>query len=60
MRLAIEMAANEENERCLLEGDMWLIEMAWREAEEIAAIADDLAVPAEIERKLAELRQTTD
>jgi len=59
VRLAIEMAANEENERCLLEGDMWLIEMAWREAEEIAAIADDLAVPAEIERRLAELRKAT-
>ncbi|UCG85777.1 MAG: hypothetical protein JSW71_17935 [Gemmatimonadota bacterium] len=57
VRLAIEMAANEETERCLLEGEMWLIEMAWQEAEEIAAIADGLAVPAEVERRLEELRK---
>ncbi len=60
MRLAIEMAANEENERFALEGEMWLLEMAWREAEEIAAIADGLTIPAEIERRLEELRRTTE
>ncbi|KPJ88336.1 MAG: hypothetical protein AMS18_13465, partial [Gemmatimonas sp. SG8_17] len=56
MRLAIEMAVNEETERCALEGEMWLLELAWQEAEEIAAIADDLTVPAEVEQKLQQLR----
>jgi hypothetical protein len=56
MRLAIEMAVNEEAERCALEGEMWLLELAWQEAEEIAAIADGLTVPAEVEEKLQQLR----
>jgi hypothetical protein len=56
MRLAIEMAVNEEAERCALEGEMWLLELAWQEAEEIAAIADNLTVPAEVEQKLQQLR----
>ncbi len=57
MRLAIEMAVNEEAERCALEGEMWLLEFAWQEAEEIAAIADNLTVPAEVEEKLQQMRQ---
>ena len=48
MRMAIEMAANEENEQYILAGEMALLEMAWEEAEEIAAIADDLTVSPEI------------
>ncbi len=56
MRLAIEMAVNEEAERYALEGEMWLLELAWQEAEEIAVIADDLTVPSEVEEKLQQLR----
>jgi hypothetical protein len=44
--LALEMALHEEAERRALEGELALLESAWREAEEIAAIADRLAVPA--------------
>jgi hypothetical protein len=44
VRLALEMAANEEIERQFLEGDLKELEDAWREAEEIAAIADNLLV----------------
>ena len=40
--LALEMAANEETERRALEGELAELERAWREAEEIAAIADGL------------------
>ena len=47
-RLAIEMAANEENERCILAGELALLEMAWREAEDLAQIADTLALPHEV------------
>ncbi len=55
-RVAIEMAINEENERCALAGELALLEMAWREAEEIAAIADSLALPLEVEAKYEELK----
>ncbi len=45
-RLALEMALHEEQERRALEGELWVLEQAWREAEEIAAIADRLLLPA--------------
>lgn len=41
-RLALEMAANEDAERKALKGELAQLEEAWREAEEIAAIADRL------------------
>ena len=40
--LALEMAVNEQSERRALEGELAALEAAWREAEEIAAIADSL------------------
>jgi hypothetical protein len=45
MRLAVEMALHEEEERRALAGELWLLDRAWREAEEIAAISDDLLLP---------------
>ncbi len=45
-KLALEMALHEEQERRALEGRLWILEQAWKEAEEIAAIADSLLVPA--------------
>jgi len=44
-RLALEMALHEEQERRALEGELAQLEEAWREAEEIAAIADNLLLP---------------
>ena len=41
-RLALEMAANEDAERKALAGELEQLRDAWREAEEIAAIADHL------------------
>jgi hypothetical protein len=41
-RLALEMAAHEESERRVLEGELEELEAAWREADEIATIADAL------------------
>jgi len=49
--LALEMALHEEAERRALEGELALLQSAWREAEEIAAIADRLAVPAGTETR---------
>lgn len=48
-RLAFEMALQEEDERRALEGELWRLERAWREAEEIAAISDNLLLPKEVE-----------
>jgi hypothetical protein len=46
--LALEMALHEESERRAMEGELALLEAAWRDAEHIASIADGLAgdVPA--------------
>lgn len=56
-RLAVEMAVNEENERAALEGELALLELEWKEAEEIAAIADRLGMPEEVDAQLEELRR---
>ena len=48
VRLALEMAAHEESERRAMEGELTALESAWREAEEIAAIADDLFLPQSV------------
>ena len=45
-RLGLEMALHEEQERRALEGELWILEQAWKEAEEIAAISDSLLLPA--------------
>jgi hypothetical protein len=41
-RLALEMAAHEDNERRAMEGELAELAEAWREAEEIAEIADSM------------------
>jgi hypothetical protein len=48
-RLALEMASHEESERRALEGELALLENAWKEAEEVAAIADNMFLPAFVE-----------
>jgi hypothetical protein len=48
-RLALEMAAHEDSERRALEGELALLEQAWKEAEEVAAIADNMFLPAFVE-----------
>jgi hypothetical protein len=52
-RLAPEMACHEEAERRALEGELKALEAAWREAEEIAGIADSLALPPGVNEVLA-------
>lgn len=55
-RLALEMALHEEAERRALEGELAQLEDAWREAEEVAAIADNLLVPSAVESALRRLK----
>jgi len=56
-RLALEMALHEEQERRALEGELTMLEAAWREAEEIAAIADDMFVTPSVTRKLEAMKK---
>lgn len=55
-RLALEMALHEDAERRVLQGELTALERAWREAEEIAAIADDLLVPSTVSSALSRMR----
>ena len=57
LRLALEMAAHEESERRALEGELAILEAAWREAEEIASIADRLLIPQSIEDFIRKFRK---
>ena len=56
-RLALEMSLQEENERRALEAELAQLEQAWREAEEIAEIADNLLLPADVVERIAGLRE---
>ena len=57
VRLALEMASHEDSERRALDGELALLEEAWRQAEEIAAISDDMFVPDETKKRLAALKR---
>jgi hypothetical protein len=57
LRLAIEMAVNEENERIAMEGELALLELDWKDAEEIAAISDRLLIPEQVERQLERIKR---
>ncbi len=59
-RLALEMAAHEDSERRAMEGELHLLEAAWRDAEEIAHIADDLLLPPSVTDDLARLKRSHD
>ncbi|MXW66456.1 MAG: hypothetical protein F4Z72_05555 [Gemmatimonadales bacterium] len=59
MRLAIEMATHEQAEREALEGELKELEARWREAEEIARIADNLLVPESVDSFIAGERSRT-
>lgn len=54
--LALEIALHEDLERRALEGELRELELAWREAEEIAKIADGLLLPESVELDLERLR----
>jgi hypothetical protein len=56
LRLALEMVSHETSERRALEGELHVLEEAWKDAEEIAAISDDLFVPEDISKRLAEMK----
>lgn len=55
-RLGLEMLLHEDLERRALEGELALLEQAWRDAEEVAKIADDLLLPADVPERIERLR----
>ena len=57
-RLALEMATHEESERRALEGELALLEAEWRQAEEIAAIADDMFVSDETRDRITTFKES--
>ena len=60
LRLALEMVLHENDERRALQGEMAALEARWREAEEIAGIADSLLEPPDIQKRLNDLRSRAD
>lgn len=57
LRLALEMVSHEESERRALEGELYLLEEAWKDAQEIAAISDDMFLPEDISERLTEMKR---
>lgn len=56
VRLALEMSLHESDERRALAGELRELEDRWREAEEIANIADNMFLPTDVERGLDRLK----
>ena len=55
-RLGLEMALHEDAERRAMAGELALLEVAWRDAEEVAAISDDMLLPSEVQSSVERLR----
>ncbi len=58
-RLALEMALHEESERRAMDGELVALEAAWREAEDVARIADSLLESANVRERLHSLRESS-
>lgn len=56
-RIAIEMALHQEQEQRAMEGELDALLAAWKSAEELAKISDDLLVPRSVEEKLAAMKE---
>lgn len=60
VRLALEMAAHEDAEREAAEGELGLLLEAWKEAEELAAIADSLLIPPQVHEVWTRMKSRMD
>jgi hypothetical protein len=56
-RLALEMALHEDAERRAAQGQLEELERAWQDAEEVAAISDNLLVPEGVSSAIQKLKQ---
>jgi hypothetical protein len=57
VRLALEMAVHEEEERRHLAGELSVLAWRWRRAEYLASIADGLGLPQWLEERLGRIRE---
>jgi hypothetical protein len=60
IQLTLEMAANEDVERRALQGEVSVLEQEWKEAEELAAISDELLLPHKVRERLREWKRGRD
>lgn len=51
------MSAHENSERRVLEGELEELERAWREAEDIASISDNMFLPPEVNERISEMKR---
>ena len=58
IRLAMEMALHDDDERRAMEGELAALAARWKEADELAKIADSLALPESVESDLKAMRTT--
>ncbi|HKY98795.1 MAG TPA: hypothetical protein VJL35_13130 [Gemmatimonadaceae bacterium] len=56
LKIAFEMLVHEETERAAIDGELAQLEADWKEAEEIAAIADDLLLPPVVSQLIDKFR----
>lgn len=56
MRLALEMSMHEDDERRAMEGELKELEERWRDADEIARIADAMFVPDRVEHEVERMK----
>ena len=56
VRLALEMSLHESDERAAMEGELGALEDRWRDAEEIAAISDNMFLPPGITNAIQRMR----
>jgi hypothetical protein len=56
VRIALEMSLHEDDERRALEGELAELENRWREAEEVAAISDEMFLPSGVGAMLKRLK----
>ncbi len=59
IRLALEMSLHEDSERRAMDGELAQLESAWRNAEELAGIADSLTEPAQLQARIDAMRRTS-
>lgn len=56
VRLALEMASHEDQERRAFEGELAALEERWKEAEEVANISDNMFLPASVTEWIRKIR----
>jgi hypothetical protein len=57
VRLALEMVLHDEDEQRAMQGELAALEQRWKDAEQIASIADALLLPPDTESRFDALKR---